>query len=68
MKRFDMPQRKGKNVEGSAGKSRLADSAFDIWLNRGLHQMFDEVVREPIPEELLKLIEEDRAIEDGTKE
>lgn len=68
MKRFNMPQRKGKNVEDSAGKSRLADSAFDVWLNRGLHQMFDDVVREPIPEELLKLIEEDRAIEDGAKE
>lgn len=60
MKRFNMPQRKGKPVEGSAGKSGPADSAFDVWLNRGLHQMFDDVVREPIPEALLKLIGEDR--------
>lgn len=69
MKRFNMPQRKGKSVEGSSGKSRPADSAFDVWLNRGLHQMFDDVVREPIPEELLKLIEDDRGIErDSAKE
>lgn len=33
---------------------------FDLWLDRGLHRMFDEVAEEPIPEELLKLIETDR--------
>ncbi|MBP0466528.1 hypothetical protein J5Y09_21545 [Roseomonas sp. PWR1] len=36
------------------------DVAFDIWLRRGLHEMFDEVAREPIPEELIRLIEADR--------
>jgi hypothetical protein len=41
-------------------QSRPSDSAFDVWLNRGLHKLFDDVASEPIPEELLKLIEEDR--------
>ena len=36
-------------------------SAFDVWLDRGLHRMFDEVAQEPIPEELLKLIEANRS-------
>ncbi|GBR71054.1 NepR family anti-sigma factor [Gluconobacter kanchanaburiensis] len=36
------------------------DSPFGIWLSRGLHQLFDDVANEPIPEELLRLIEEDR--------
>ncbi|GEN15060.1 hypothetical protein NCH01_14910 [Neoasaia chiangmaiensis] len=36
------------------------NSAFDLWLKRGLHQLFDDVANEPIPEELLRLIEEDR--------
>jgi len=35
-------------------------AAFNDWLQRGLHQLFDAVVREPIPEEVLRLIEEDR--------
>ncbi len=35
-------------------------AAFDIWLHQGLHQLYDAVAREPIPDELLKLIEEDR--------
>ncbi len=39
---------------------KTSDQAFDLWLKRGLHQLFDDVANEPIPEELLKLIEEDR--------
>lgn len=41
-------------------KTPAMDDAFDIWLRRGLHAMFDEVASEPIPEELLRLIEADR--------
>ncbi|MBO1361000.1 hypothetical protein J2D73_14520 [Acetobacter sacchari] len=46
---------------GSARKARRKrEDAFEIWLKRGLHQLFDDVAQEPIPEELLRLIEEDR--------
>lgn len=45
----------------TASKStQKGQGAFDLWLNRGLHKMFDDVANEPIPEELLRLIEEDR--------
>ena len=37
-----------------------AERAFDVWLQRGLHQMYDSVAREPVPEALLRLIEGDR--------
>jgi len=36
------------------------DSAFDLWLQRGLQQVFDEVAQEPIPSEILDLIEQSR--------
>jgi len=36
------------------------DRAFDLWLRRGLHQLYDTVAKEPVPEELLRLIDEDR--------
>jgi len=36
------------------------DAAFDLWLKRGLHAMFDDVAREPLPPELLALIETHR--------
>ena len=39
--------------------------AFDIWLQRGLHQLYDSVAKEPVPDELLNLIEQDRC--DRTK-
>jgi len=37
-----------------------AERAFDVWLQRGLHQMYDSVAREPVPDSLLRLIEDDR--------
>ena len=40
-------------------RSVRTDAAFDVWLNRGLHQLFDDVANEPLPEELLKLIKDD---------
>ncbi len=41
-------------------KPRKTEAAFDLWLQKGLHDIFDNVAREPIPDELLRLIEEDR--------
>lgn len=43
-----------------AGKA-MAETAFDIWLRRSLHAMFDRYKDEAIPAEWLRLIEEDRA-------
>ncbi len=49
---------------GSGGSGRggeaAPEAAFDVWLRRGLHDMFDDVMREPIPDDLLRLIEDDR--------
>lgn len=65
-------QEVGRNFVGermSGRKDRTPDdplpeqetgAAFDLWLKRGLHQLFDEVANEPLPEELLRLIEVDR--------
>ncbi len=45
----------------SADPTTVTQAAFDIWLQHGLHQMFDPVAQEPVPEELLRLIEADRS-------
>ncbi|WP_270935481.1 hypothetical protein [Falsiroseomonas oryzae] len=37
-----------------------AADPFGLWLQARLHQLYDGVTREPIPPELLRLIEEDR--------
>ena len=59
LKQPDMnpPRRKKKSGEKAPEQP---PAAFDLWLQRGLHQMFDDVANEPIPEELLKIIENDR--------
>ncbi len=44
----------------SSEKAGKGDRAFDAWLKQGLHKLFDDVASEPVPEALLKVIEEDR--------
>ncbi len=51
----------GKPARRMDRAGREDAEAFDIWLQRGLHQLYDSVAKEPIPEELLKLIEQDRS-------
>ncbi len=58
MKHPDMANPKVPKAAEKRGAKK--PEAFDLWLTRGLHQIYDEVAKEPIPEELLKLIEEDR--------
>ncbi len=53
---------RGKSSNSGKGDNPVdpKSKAFDIWLNRGLHQIYDDVANEPIPEDLLKLIEDDK--------
>ena len=37
-----------------------APTAFELFVQRGLHAIYDGVLAEPIPDELLRLIEDDR--------
>jgi hypothetical protein len=39
---------------------RKADP-FELWLRRGLREAFGAIAGEPVPEDLLRPIEEDRA-------
>jgi len=41
-------------------RKRQFDIAFSTWLERGLHQLYDHVAYEPIPDALLKVIEAHR--------
>lgn len=59
-----MTQRKPKRPsvkDKTATENGIETSAFNIWLNRSLHKLYDDVAQEPIPPELLRLIEEDRS-------
>jgi hypothetical protein len=47
-----------RTADGWLGKE---EDAFDLWLRRSLHGAFDPALEEAVPEEILRLIEEDRA-------
>jgi hypothetical protein len=42
---------------GSAGMRAAPTDPFDLWLGRGLHSLYSAVTAEPIPPELLRLID-----------
>lgn len=58
----------GRQAETEEGDG--VDRAFDVWLQRGLHRLYDTVAKEPLPPELLRLIEEARSAreEEGKEE
>ena len=61
MNHFSMTERKGKPPYGpKSEQSRPTDAAFDVWLNRGLHELFDDVVKEPVPPDIMRIIEDDK--------
>ncbi len=60
MKHTSMRPPSPKKPSSRGMKPQKPEAAFDVWLNRSLHQMFDDVAQEPVPAELLRLIEGDR--------
>jgi hypothetical protein len=47
--------------QGTATGEEAEADAFDLWLRVSLREAFDQVAAEPVPEDLLRMIEEDRA-------
>ena len=45
-----------------------AERPFDMWLQKQLHAMYDEIASEPLPNDLLNLIDSDAATADGRKD
>jgi hypothetical protein len=43
------------------------DRPFDMWLQKQLHAMYDEIAAEPLPNDLVSLIERDAEKKDQPK-
>ena len=41
-----------------------AERPFDLWLHKQLHAMYDEIAAEPLPDDLVNLIENDAGKKD----
>jgi hypothetical protein len=58
-----------KAGDGKPGRAPKvsAERPFDMWLQKQLHAMYDEIASEPLPNDLLNLIDHDAADADGDK-
>jgi hypothetical protein len=36
----------------------MVERGFDRWLNRQLHRLYDQVLAEPVPDDLLRLVDQ----------
>ena len=51
----------GAMPQAQRGPADVGDDALGLWLRSSLRRHFADVAAEPIPKDLLRLIEEDRA-------
>jgi hypothetical protein len=69
-----MSKRAGRTrVEGNGASDVGSDEAvvergFDRWLNRQLHRIYDPVLGEPVPDEMMRLLDQFDAKPQGTAE
>ena len=56
----DYKPKKDRAGETARGKLKAStERPFDLWLQKQLHAMYDEIASEPLPEDLVSLIERD---------
>jgi hypothetical protein len=48
-----------QRAKAKAGLKPSTERPFDMWLQKQLHAMYDEIASEPLPTDLLNLIETD---------
>ena len=58
----DDKPRGGRDAETARPRAKASNERpFDTWLQKQLHAMYDEIASEPLPNDLLKLIDRDAA-------
>jgi hypothetical protein len=53
------PRKNPPDAPPRSDATGLSERPFDKWLQKQLHAMYDEIASEPLPDDLLKLIEHD---------
>ena len=48
----------GRHSESQTDKKKMLERGFDRWLNRKLHEIYDEVLTEAVPDYLMRLVDE----------
>jgi hypothetical protein len=64
----DDKPRAGRTGEPARPRAKASsERPFDMWLQKQLHAMYDEIASEPLPNDLLNLIDHDAAQADKKK-
>lgn len=64
----DEKPRSGRTSETARSRVKASNERpFDLWLQKQLHAMYDEIASEPLPNDLLNLIDRDAAKADESK-
>lgn len=69
--KYGMGNDKPRSGRGDPPRPRAKASTerpFDLWLQKQLHAMYDEIAGEPLPSDLLGLIDSDAAKSDDQKQ
>lgn len=53
-----MTENKADAPGGGGGDEVVPERGFDHWLNRQLHRLYDPVLGEAVPDEILRLLEQ----------
>jgi hypothetical protein len=53
------PPASSENASGKRKPAPRAEQPFDHWLHKQLHEMYDAIAKEPLPDDLLRLIDND---------
>lgn len=53
------PKKKSSEAMGRGKTKSPSERPFDTWLQKQLHAMYDEIAAEPLPDDLVNLIERD---------
>jgi len=58
----DDKPRSGRGGDSARPRAKVStERPFDMWLQKQLHAMYDEIAGEPLPSDLLGLIDSDAA-------
>jgi hypothetical protein len=60
----DKPKKDRADETARAKMKTSGERPFDMWLQKQLHAMYDEIASEPLPDDLLNLIETDAGKKD----
>ena len=55
-RRTPPPDAKAPSADENAPRM---DQPFDHWLHKQLHEMYDAIAKEPLPDDLMRLIDQD---------